>query len=483
MRENFLASLVVRRPSPLMIWKRPCSVAELTGSVEAAKEGKHARSGTAPNPRNQSMSPDAPTRFPSRQIDPSWPCKTRVHHWQMHPDENRITYFARVDFRSDQRVFGIRRKDRRSHMYLLGKTGTGKSTLLANMIKQDLIAGEGLALLDPHGDLVEQVFKFVPAQRQKDLIYFNVPDRNLNLGFNPLQQVAAGEEALATSDLIDVFKKIWAEFWGPRLEHILRNALLAILDQPNTLLGPTLGTLSDVLRLLNDQQFRLQTAKNCSNREVREFWVTEFEAYPARFKAEAIAPIQNKIGAFLSNPLLNRILTAGTNSLDLRTIMDEGKILLVNLAKGKIGEDTAALLGAFLVARLGRTALHRANMPERNRRDFYLYLDEFQTFSTMSLAGMLSELRKYRLNLVLAHQFLSQLEEPVRDAILGNAGTIISFRLGLVDAEILEKEFYPEFSATELVNLPNYRVYLKLVVDGAMSRPFSARTIKVAGTT
>jgi energy-coupling factor transporter ATP-binding protein EcfA2 len=387
------------------------------------------------------------------------------------PNDNRVTYLARVDYRNDRRVFGIRRRDRRSHVYLVGKTGTGKSTLLANMIRQDIQAGEGLAVLDPHGELAEQALQSVPAWRKPDLIHFNVPDRNLPLGFNPLHRVPPDQRALAASDLIDVFKKIWADSWGPRLEHILRNALLAILHQPEP-------TLLDVLRLLNDREFRREITLHLPNKQVREFWLREYEGYPVRFRAEAIAPIQNKVGAFLSNPLLCRILTAQDSTFDLRLVMDEGKVLIANLAKGKIGEDTATLLGAFLVARLGRTALRRADTPEHRRRDFYVYLDEFQSFSTLSLANMLSELRKYRLNLTLAHQFLNQLAEEVRDAVLGNVGTTIAFRLGLADAELLEKEFYPEFSATDLINLPNYHVYLKLMVDGVVTKPFSAMTLR-----
>lgn len=389
--------------------------------------------------------------------------------------ENDVTYLARVDFRSDRRLFGIRRRDRRSHIYVIGRTGTGKSTFLANIIRQDIENGEGLAVLDPHGDLVEQALGFISDKRQEDLVYFNVPDASLSLSFNPLQHVLPKERALAASDLIDVFRKIWAEFWGPRLEHILRNALLALLEQP-------IPALSDVLRLLNDRPFRRQATLRLGNKEVREFWLREFEGYPDRFRAEAIAPIQNKVGAFLSNPILARILTGKEKVLDLRRVMDERRILLVNLAKGKIGEDTASLLGAFLVARLGRTALRRVATAEPDRCDFYVYLDEFQTFSTLSLANMLSELRKYRLNLVLAHQFLSQIDLPIRDAILGNAGTVVSFRLGLADAELLEKEFYPEFKATDLVNLPNYHTYLKLMIDGAVSRAFSAVTLPMIGS-
>jgi type IV secretory pathway TraG/TraD family ATPase VirD4 len=427
------------------------SAVELRGARDAEKEGRYAESGKPAHLGNHESVPHAQAMLP--------------------PTDNRITYLARVDYRNDRRVFGIRRRDRRSHIYIVGKTGVGKSTLLANMIRQDIMAGEGLAVLDPHGELAEQGLGFVPESRQRDLIYFNAADANLPFCFNPLQHVPPADRALAASDLIDVFKKIWAEFWGPRLEHILRNALLALLDQ----LEPT---LFDVLRLLNDRAFRREVTLHLANKEVREFWLREFEGYPDRFRAEAIAPIQNKVGAFLSNPLLSRILTGRGSNLDLRRVMDEGKILLVNLAKGKIGEDTASLLGAFLVARLGRTALRRADTPESQRRDFYAYLDEFQTFSTLSLANMLSELRKYRLNLVLAHQFLSQLELPVRDAVFGNVGTTVAFRLGLADAEILEKEFYPDFKATDLVSLPNHRIYLKLMVDGVVTRPFSAVTLE-----
>jgi len=267
-----------------------------------------------------------------------------------------------------------------------------------------------------------------------------------------------------------VFRKIWAESWGPRLEHILRNALLALLDQPG-------ATLADVSRLVGDRAFRKEAARRVASRQVRDFWLREYEAYPKNFRAEAIAPIQNKVGAFLSHPVLHNIVTQPKSAFDLRRVMDEGKVLLVNLAKGKIGEDTAALLGAMLVSRIGLTALTRGELPEPERRDFYVYLDEFPSFTTLSLANMLAELRKYRVNLILAHQYLSQLDPQIRDAVLGNVGTLISFRLGMADAEILEKEFAPEFGAVDLIGLANYHVYLKLMIDGVVSRPFSAETI------
>jgi hypothetical protein len=310
----------------------------------------------------------------------------------------------------------------------------------------------------------------VPDERKIDLIYFNVADTKNPLGFNPLENVPAEKRSLAASGLLDAFKKIWADSWGPRLEHILRNALLALLDQPQ-------ATLADVLKLLDNQSYRREVCFRVSNSQVRDFWLGEYEHYPARLRAEAIAPIQNKVGAFLTNPLLNRILTQTKSSFDLRRVMDDGKILLVNLAKGKIGEDASSLLGALLVTKIGLAGLSRADVQEQNRPDFYLYMDEFQNFATLSLANMLSELRKYRVNMVLAHQYLSQLDPQVRDAILGNVGTIISFRLGLTDAEILAGEFYPFFSARDLINLPNYHIYLRLTIDGIVSQPFSGGTL------
>jgi len=382
--------------------------------------------------------------------------------------DNQITYFAQTNFRNEAKPFGIKKADRRSHMYVIGKTGTGKSTLLETLIRQDIVNGEGLALLDPHGDLVEKVLRAVPDKNKGDLIYFNVPDNPL--GFNPLEKVAPEKRTLAAAGLLDAFKKIWADSWGPRLEHILRNAFLALLDQPE-------ATLTDVLRLLDDLTFRREICSRVYNSQVRDFWLREYENYPIRLRAEAIAPIQNKVGAFLTDPVLNRILTQKRSDFDLRHVMDEGKILLVNLAKGKIGADASSLLGALLVTKIGLAGLSRADVPEETRRDFYLYLDEFQNLATLSLANMLSELRKYRVNMVLSHQYLSQLDPQVKDAILGNTGTIISFRLGLTDAEMLAGEFYPFFSARDLINLPNYHIYLRLMIDGVVSQPFSAGTL------
>lgn len=388
--------------------------------------------------------------------------------------DREISLIGRTNFRNQQVSFGIRQADRRSHLYIIGRTGTGKSTLLEHLIRQDLAAGRGLMLLDPHGDLVERALAHVPEARRSDLIWFNVPDQAHPLAFNPLESVAPERRSLAVSGLLEVFKKNWPDSWGPRLEHVLRHALLALFEQGN-------ATLIDVLRLLDDRRFRREVGERLENGQVREFWLGEYERYPERFRIEVIAPVQNKVGAFLADPLLCRILVRPRSAFRLRQVMDEGKILLVNLAKGRIGADNSALLGSLLLARAGLAALSRADVAEAERRDFYVYADEFQNFTTLSLATMLSESRKYRLSLTLAHQYLAQLDPQVRDALLGNAGTIISFRLGVADAELLADEFAPVFTAADLVGLPNYHLYIKLMIDGAVSPPFSAETLPPSG--
>ena len=388
-------------------------------------------------------------------------------------DENPVTFFAETNFRNDRKPFGIRRADRLSHMYLIGKTGTGKSTMLETLIIQDLERGEGLALLDPHGDLVDRIRARIPAYRMGDLIDFNVAEPAGRLAFNPLERVPKDKRSLVASGMLEVFKKIWADSWGPRLEHILRNTLLTLLDQPEP-------TLADALRLLRDPEFRGRAVARTESAQVRDFWLREFAKYPASFRAEAIAPVQNKIGAFLADPVLHGILTQPRSAFDLRQVIDQGKILLVNLSKGRIGEDAATLLGALLVSQLGFAALSRADARPSSRRDFYLYLDEFHIFTTHSLANMLAELRKYGVGMVLAHQYLSQLDLAVRDAVLGNVGTHVAFHLGPPDAEVLAQEFAPVFNAQNLASLPNRHIYVRLMIDGAVSRPFSGETIRWA---
>jgi hypothetical protein len=385
-------------------------------------------------------------------------------------NNDHIILFARTNFRNRRQVFGIKARDRGKHVYIIGQTGTGKTTLLETMILEDLKNGQGLAVIDPHGDFVDRIAKLVPEVRAKDLIYLNTPDPNCQYGFNPLAGVREHRRPLAASGILEAFQKIWTATWGPRMEHILRNTLLTLLEQPN-------ATLSDVARLYGDELYRRQALARVKNEQVKRFWNMEFDKYTPRYKVDAFGPIQNKVGAFLADPLIHRIMTAGKENLNLPQIMDEEKILLVNLAKGRIGADNSALLGAMLVSHLGLAALSRADMPEQSRRDFYLYLDEFQNFTTYSMVTMLSELRKYRLNLVMAHQYLSQMEPEMQDAIFGNVGTLISFRIGVKDAALLAKEFQPTFSVSDFINLPNFSIYLRLLIDGKKSDPFSADTL------
>lgn len=398
---------------------------------------------------------------------PSVPWGVNPYHIRMLPD---ITYFARTNFHNQGTRFGIKQADRLSHLYIIGKTGTGKTTLLETLITSDIAHGNGLALIDPHGDLVERITTRIPPDRQHSLVYFNVPDSTQPYGYNPLKRVIPAYRSLAASGTLEVFKKMWKESWGQRLEHILRNALLALLETPE-------ATLIDILRLLDDKAFRLRVARNLSNARVRDFWLKEFANYSYRLRAEAIVPIQNKVGAFLADPTLHRVLINPKHPIPFRRVMDSGKVLLINLAKGRIGEDASGLLGGLLVNTIGLAAFSRADLPETDRRDFYLYIDEFQNFSTLSIANMASELRKYRVGLTLANQYLHQLEPDIRHAVLGNAGTLVSFRLGARDAPYLAREFDPVFSTTDLVNLPNYTIYLKLMIDGTPSRPFSASTL------
>lgn len=380
-----------------------------------------------------------------------------------------ITFFGETNSRGRSQRFGIRQADRRFHMYAVGKTGTGKSTLLKNLVLQDVAAGRGLCLLDPHGDLVEEVRASMPVARLPDLQYLDTPKGGWTL--NPLAGAVAGHEALAVAELVEVFKKIWADDWGPRLEHLLRNVLFALLETPGS-------SLADAMKLVSSREYRERVVRGIRNTEVREFWLKEFAGYSPAFRAVVVAPLQNKLGALLTDPRLREIITAKQSSFELKTVMDQGQILLVNLSRGRIGEGPAMLLGALIAAKVGLAGLARADRPEAERRDFVLYLDEAHMFSTESLATMLSELRKYRVSLVLANQYLGQLDQPVRDAILGNVGTLVCFRVSAEDAQLLAREFEPVFERVDLVGLPNHHIYLRLMIDGQVSRPFSATTLR-----
>ncbi len=365
--------------------------------------------------------------------------------------------------------FGIKPADRRQHMYVIGQTGTGKSTLLKNMAISDIREGHGIALIDPHGELVEDILNFIPKHRTNEVVYFNPSDTQNPIGLNVLEARDEDEKQLVASSLISVFKHLWIGFWGPRLEHVFHNAILALMDTPGT-------TLLGVYRMLADDDYRREIVSHVKDPIVRLFWEKDFDEYPPQFRKEVASPIQNKIGQLLTTPLRN-IVGQTRSTVDLRFIMDNSRILLVNLAKGRIGEDKANLLGSVIVTKLYLAALERQKMPENDRKDFYLYIDEFQNFSTDVFPSILSEARKYRLDLILAHQYTHQLSENVKHAVFGNVGTLVAFRVGSIDAKELAVEFLPTFNEQDIEHSENHHIYLKLMIDGKRSLPFSAVTL------
>jgi CxxC-x17-CxxC domain-containing protein len=385
-------------------------------------------------------------------------------------NNSEIAFFAKTNFRNQERVFGIKTDDRRRHMYIIGKTGMGKTNLLENLVVQDIRNGHGVCYIDPHGDTAEKLLKAIPSNRINDVIYLNPADQNFPLAFNVMESVDPDYRHLVSSGLIGVFKKIWADSWGPRLEYILRNAILALLEYPGS-------TLLGVTRILVDKKYRERVVDKVTDPVIRQFWVDEFPKWSDKVLQEVVSPIQNKVGQFLSSSLIRNIVGQTQSSFDIRDIMDSRKILILNLSKGRIGEDNSALLGAMMITKIQLAAMGRVDIAEETRNDFYLYVDEFQNFATESFANILSEARKYHLNLILANQYITQIDEKVRDAIFGNAGTIVSFRVGAMDAEFLEKEFEPVFMQNDIVNLPKYNVYLKLMIDGIAGDAFSAKVL------
>ncbi len=388
----------------------------------------------------------------------------------MNQHDNPLTLFAATNFRGVQRPFGIRERDRFQHVYCCGKSGTGKSSVLQAFIRSDLERGQGLALLDPHGDLAERVLHLIPRHRLADVVYFNAGDIAYPVPFNVLENVTQDQRHLVAATLVSILKRFWADFWGPRTEYLIRNSVLALLEAPS-------ATLLDMSRLLVDDEFRAKILAQVQNPGVANFWNNEYAAYTPSFRQEVIAPVQNKVGEFLLTPLVRNIVGQRKNLFQFRRLMDEGKVLICNLTKGQIGEDTSALLGSMLITRIFLAAMSRADIPEEERKPFFLYVDEFPSFGTQStFSALLSEARKYKLAVMLAHQYLAQLSDDLRSAVFGNVGTVISFRVGAEDAGYLAREFAPVFSEADLVNLPNHDVYLKLSVDGIASQPFSART-------
>lgn len=395
--------------------------------------------------------------------------------------KEEITYFGVTTFRNQRKRFGIKTDDRRRHVYVVGKTGMGKTEMLVNMAIQDIQAGRGVGFIDPHGEAAERLLDFIPSNRVNDVIYFNPADLDFPIAFNVMEKIESEHRHLVASGLMGVFKKIWPDVWSARMEYILNNAILALLEYPGS-------TLLGVNRMLADPDYRKKIVDRVMDPVVKSFWLQEFARYTQRYEVEATAAIQNKVGQFISNPLIRNIIGQVKSKIDMRRLMDEGKILIANISKGRIGEDNSRLLGALVITKLQLSAMSRVDVPEEKRRDFYLYVDEFQNFATEAFCNILSEARKYRLSLTLGNQYLAQLDEMtpngrstmVRDAVFGNVGTIVSFRIGAEDAEYMEKEFTPEFLAADFVNLGKYNVYLKLMIDGLSGRPFSAETLPPA---
>ncbi len=388
-------------------------------------------------------------------------------------DPNKVTYFAETDARNRRTPFGIKEKDRAKHTYVIGKTGMGKSTLLLNMAIQDVKNGNGVVIIDPHGSFAEELLEFVPEERVKDVLYFAPFDLEYPISFNVMEDVGFDRRHIVASGLMSAFKKIWQDAWSARMEYILSNTILALLEYPN-------ATLLSVNRMLADKAFREDVVSTVTDPGVRSFWVNEFANYTERFAAEATPAIQNKVGQFTSNPVIRNILGQPKSSFDIRQMMDEGKILIANLSKGRIGEVASTLLGSLFVTKTYLAAMSRADVSPAELKalpNCYLYVDEFQTFANESFADILSEARKYKLALTIAHQYVEQMPEEVRSAVFGNVGTMIVFRVGSFDAEVFEKEFSPTFLATDIVNLGFTQIYLRLMIDGVGSKPFSAKTL------
>jgi hypothetical protein len=385
----------------------------------------------------------------------------------------RVTYFAATDARGKHVPFGIKAKDRDRHMYVIGKTGMGKSTLLENMAIQDIRNGEGLAFIDPHGGTAERLLDYIPENRARDVVYFAPFDLEHPIAFNVMEDVGYDKRHLVVSGLMSTFKKIWVDAWSSRMEYILTNTLLALLEYPG-------ATLLGVNRMYTDKEYRKKVIENVKDPVVKDFWTKEFAIYTDRYTQEATPAIQNKVGQFTGNPLIRNIIGQPKSSFDIRAMMDEKKILIINLSKGLVGETNMRLLGSMLTTRIFLAAMSRANLTAHELEKlphFYFYVDEFQNFANETFAEILSESRKYKLNLVIAHQYIEQMEEEVRDAVFGNVGTTVAFRVGPFDAETLETIFMPRFTKEDIVSLDRRQVYLSLMIDGVGSAPFSAVTI------
>ncbi len=388
-------------------------------------------------------------------------------------DPKRITYIGETDYRNKKVKFGIRANDRTRHMYVIGKTGTGKSTLLENMAVQDIQNGEGFAFLDPHGKTADLLLDYIPEHRINDVLYFAPFDLANPVSFNVMEDIGPDKRHLVAAGLMSAFKKIWVDAWSARMEYILNNTILALLEYPNS-------TLLGINRMFADKEFRKEVVSHVTDPGVKSFWEDEFANYTDKFAAEATPAIQNKVGQFTANPVIRNLIGQPKSTFNIREMMDQRKIIIINLSKGQVGEDSANLLGSMLITKIYLAAMSRADKRESELAklpNFYLYVDEFQSFANESFADILSEARKYKLNLTIAHQYIEQMSDEVRAAVFGNVGTMITFRVGATDAEYLEKEFAPLFTAEDLVNIGFAQVYMKLMIDGMASAPFSAHTL------
>jgi len=389
---------------------------------------------------------------------------------QLGPGE--MSVFGATNYHNQQIRFGIKRVDRRRHLYVVGKSGTGKSKFMELLIISDILAGKGVGVLDPHGDLVDAVMKYIPPERKDDVVLFDPADMEFPIAFNPLEQVPPELRLRVTIGFVEIFKKLFGANWTPRLEHVLRYTTLALLDSPGT-------TVLSILKMLSDKNYRQRIVANIQDSVIKNFWVNEFASWSEKFDNEAIMPLLNKVGQFVSTPLIRHIIGQPENKLNIRELMDSQKILLMKISKGKLGEENCGLIGAMMVTKIQQAAMARADMLEEDRKDFYLYCDEFQYFATDTFAEILSEARKYRLNITMAHQYMGQLSDIVKTTVFGNVGSIVSFRVGAEDAVILEKEYTPKFNVRDIINLGVREFYTKMSVDGQIRDAFSGRTVDV----
>jgi hypothetical protein len=377
-----------------------------------------------------------------------------------------ISYFAKTNFRNNGKLFGIFQKDRMMHVYILGKTGTGKTNLLTTLILQDIIHERGCAVFDVHGDLLKNILAHIPQKRIKDVVHLDISNQFMNYRYNPIRKVSEEKKSLVVGGLLDAFKKLWKGAWGIKLEHILRYILLTLLSQPKSHLG-------EIPKIIHDSNFREQCLTHVENKEIISFWKNEFPKY----SKNDLIPILNKVGAFLAHSSVKRFLITNTRDISLRACMDKSKIVLIDISKGKIGIDASHLIGSILITSFANAAFTRIDTEEEKRVPFHIFLDEFQNYTSPSISGILSELRKFKVSLTLANQYLYQIDNDIRNAVLGNIGTLIAFRTGQQDAKYLVQEFYPTFQISDFTSLENFDIYLKLMISGKPSKPFSATTI------